>query len=640
MTISSIMRNPMITRITEMRQQLDELQRQLTTGQKAQTYGGLGTARSQSISFRSKISQLDAYSAAIDQVNTRITLVDTAMTRLDALPTDVRAAIDPNNYQVRLNGQTDGQSTATMALGEMVSLLNTQADGRYLMSGKTTDTRPVLSTEEILNGSGGKDGLKQVIGERWAADRGVAEADGSYMGRLSVSGGDASLTLAAPTLPSDSTSFAFTIAGASASGGGVSVTAGSGGSQVLGFTTGIADGDTIEVDLQDPDGNPASVTLTAGTDFEVGDSPSEAAANFAAALTTALAGFTAAGTDSEGNAVTRTGALAIGGESTVTLSRVNVSDVFGFKIAGANTTSERITTTNAADGLSSDIAFSDEVADGDEVTVALVNPDGTTSTITLTATNSTTPSDGFFSIGANGAATGVNFQSALTAAIKTKAATDLQAASACEASSEFFFSASSEHRTAARVDTSTSGGDLATATALTYDSTADTVQWYQGYNAKVDTADAATLPRADISARIDDGLTVNYGVRANEDGYATMMASLGVMAAVTFDSGVETDEARYAALAERVRDTLSFDGSNSGSSPSSIHAEVAVVGSLASDIGERQTANKSTYQELLDGVEGVDANEVAAQILTLQNNIEASYQTTSMLSQLSLLNYL
>jgi hypothetical protein len=43
---------------------------------------------------------------------------------------------------------------------------------------------------------------------------------------------------------------------------------------------------------------------------------------------------------------------------------------------------------------------------------------------------------------------------------------------------------------------------------------------------------------------------------------------------------------------------------------------------------------------MIDNTENISEAEVASQILALQNALQASYQTTSMLSQLSLTKYL
>ena len=58
------------------------------------------------------------------------------------------------------------------------------------------------------------------------------------------------------------------------------------------------------------------------------------------------------------------------------------------------------------------------------------------------------------------------------------------------------------------------------------------------------------------------------------------------------------------------------------------------------DAGARQTQNKAMLQNLVDQAETVSTDQVASEILALQTSLQASYQTTSMLSQLSLVKFL
>jgi hypothetical protein len=45
-------------------------------------------------------------------------------------------------------------------------------------------------------------------------------------------------------------------------------------------------------------------------------------------------------------------------------------------------------------------------------------------------------------------------------------------------------------------------------------------------------------------------------------------------------------------------------------------------------------------QDMLQGIEGVNQNQIGEDILTLQNNLSASMSVTARLAQLSLVNYL
>ena len=51
-------------------------------------------------------------------------------------------------------------------------------------------------------------------------------------------------------------------------------------------------------------------------------------------------------------------------------------------------------------------------------------------------------------------------------------------------------------------------------------------------------------------------------------------------------------------------------------------------------------ATKATLESSLDGVDTVSTEEVAAKLLSLQTQLQASYKVTSILSEMSLVNYL
>src|SRR6516225_2743679 len=75
---------------------------------------------------------------------------------------------------------------------------------------------------------------------------------------------------------------------------------------------------------------------------------------------------------------------------------------------------------------------------GDQVSFTFNEPDGTTDSIQLTATNAQPPPTGSFTIGATPAATAANLSAALNSSISTLANTSLLAASAVEAGDNFF----------------------------------------------------------------------------------------------------------------------------------------------------------------------------------------------------------
>lgn len=550
MSINSVLVSPNMSLLSTMREQLEDMQRQLATGQKAATYGTMGSGRTQSITFRSKISEISGYLQNTDVLNMRISLLDKAMSRLEDIPSEASAAIDPNTYNIDSTGTTTGQKGAKIALNEVIGLLNSEADGRYLMSGKTTDTKPVASMNEMLYGTGNKYGLQKVVAERYTADMGTGK-----LGRL---------------------------------------------------------------ELDNPVATPDTVTIT-----RQGTPPS---AEFGYKIASASA-------------------------STTDTSHIEVTKATGLDSAGKTV------------NTSYNVKFGSNLQAGDSVSLELENPDGTKSTVKLTATLTSPPGEGQFTIAQTAGtppsvdpdATAANFKARLNDSLTTETKTTFQAASMMRASETFFDTASGGKPQ--RVDADPNDNSLlATATGLRDGTDIDTVEWYTGYNATIDPNDSATSPRNDVTARVDSNINVGYGVRANEAAYANMVRSLAVMTVAEFDpkagtlgdtnattdaerqQNLKVEKARYSALASRVDGVLAFaDGSQK---PTDIHTEIAVSGNVAKSAAERQTNSKTTLEVMLSGVEGINKEELTAQILTLQTRMNASYTTTMMLNSLSLLNYM
>ena len=67
--------------LVDMRNQLDDLQRQLGTGKKSDTYAGLGLDRGLTVGLRSHLSAICGYQQTITQVGVRLDLMQTALTQ-------------------------------------------------------------------------------------------------------------------------------------------------------------------------------------------------------------------------------------------------------------------------------------------------------------------------------------------------------------------------------------------------------------------------------------------------------------------------------------------------------------------------------------------------------------------------------
>lgn len=312
-----------------------------------------------------------------------------------------------------------------------------------------------------------------------------------------------------------------------------------------------------------------------------------------------------------------------------TATSVNVADdvsPFGFKMASAASTLSGATVSGPTGSPASlSVGFTGVPSAGETFTLRLTLPDGTSENVTLTATSSATPGANEFTAGPTAAATAASFRTALTGAIGTLAGTSLTAASAVAASDDFFDADSSNppQRVA--------GPPFNTATAMTAGSASDTVIWYTG--------ETGTDPaRATATARIDQSLVVAYGVRGNEEGLRNLVKNVATLAAVTVSSTDPNAADLSQALNQRL--TASLNGSAGTQSVNDIAAELAGAQTSINAAKNRHQQTAATLGDFLQQVTGVTNEEVGAQILTLQTRMQASMQTTAMLFQTSLVNYL
>jgi flagellin-like hook-associated protein FlgL len=167
----------------DMRDKLNDLQRQLGTGKLSTSYAGLGLDRGLTIGLRSQLNSISGYQETITQVGVRLELMQTALSQVSSIAQQVKGLVLGSEFKLNGDTQTLGQKTSAGMLELLVASLDTNADGRYLFSGRTVDQVPVETTDHILNGDGLKAGLKQIIDERKQADLGA-----SGLGRLVISG--------------------------------------------------------------------------------------------------------------------------------------------------------------------------------------------------------------------------------------------------------------------------------------------------------------------------------------------------------------------------------------------------------------------------------------------------------------------
>jgi flagellin-like hook-associated protein FlgL len=485
--------------LVDMRNQLTDLQRQLATGKKSESYAGLGLDRGLTVGLRGHVSAIEGYQQSIGLVDVRLGVAQTALSNIAEVTRSSKIMTLQSKFVLNGGNQTTEQKTAFTQLDEVLGQLNVQAGDRWIFSGAAGDRPAAESTDHVMDGDGARAGLKQIIAERRLADLGAGG-----LGRLSIN---------APVAPATNV--------------------------------------TITEDAAPPFGMKlASVT-----------------SNLTGAIITGPAG--------------------------------------------------------APPSLDIDLAVNPN--DGDDIEIFFTLPDGSTESITLTATNSLTPGPNEFQIAGTATATRDNMNTILNGALSQLAGTSLAAASALAAGQDFFDIDSADPPM--RVV----GPPFDTAVAMVAGTSSNTVTWYTG---EAGTGSA----RATATARIDQSLVVNYGMRANEDALRITVQNIAVFAACTFSSGNPNAEGEYNALTQRVAAAL--NGVPGQQRIADIEAELAGAQTAMQAANERHDQTGAMMEDFLQRIEGAPKEEIGATLLALQTSLQATLQTTAMLMQTNLLNYI
>ncbi len=313
------------------------------------------------------------------------------------------------------------------------------------------------------------------------------------------------------------------------------------------------------------------------------------------------------------------------GSSTVSISQDAADSPFGFQLTSVSSSLTGATVTGptgAPPSISINLGYDPNV--GDSISFDLTLPGGSSQTITLQATTASPPGAGQFTIGADADATAANLQSALSGAVSNLADTALPAASATAAANNFF-------SIPPQVVDAGNPPDYATATSLTDGTAANTVFWYTG-------GDSSTPALQTATAQVGPSLTVDYGLQANDPAIVSLLANVAVLAATTYSTSDTNAQASYQALCQSVSTNLA--GQSGTQSISDIEAQIADAQTTVQNATTVNTQTQNTLQDMLQGFEGVNENQIGEQILTLQNTLSASMSVTARLAQLSLVNYL
>jgi hypothetical protein len=396
-------------------------------------------------------------------------------------------------------------------------------------------------------------------------------------------------------------------------------------------------GDQINFTFNLPDGTTTSVQLTATStspaptgSFTIGATPTATAANLSAALTSAIG--TAAGT-SLAAASDVAAANEFFESPPMRVSPYTDAAFSGTAANNNNTTPAPISGTTllsgasgpASNSLSSGFSAGDTITvDGQTLTFVAAGASGNNQ-INVTDNVSTLLSKIDALSGNTGAGTtpsSVSAGGAIT--LHTGTASDLSITSTDGAALAALGLGGGV--TQARATTA-----LGSAVALEAGTAANTVTWYTG-------GTGPGSARASLTARVDQSQTVQYGVQANETAISTILQNVALLAAVTTSPTNTNGSAQIQALSQRVTQNLTSQPGQQ--SIQDIESDFANAQATMKDVSARQTQAQASLQSMVTSTETVSPDLVASQILALQTNLQASYQTTSMLAQLDLVKYL
>ncbi len=601
--------------------QLTQLQSQLTTGKLSTTYAGMGANEGFAIAARAQLSDISAFSDTMSNINTDIGVANTGLQSMVDIGNTVVNSASSSAQTLNSAGQTIGQQTANSQLSSMLGILNMQAGDRYLFSGSAINTPSVASVDDILNGTTTQAGLKQVISERQQADLGA-----NGLGRLvitsptptsvqvgeDVAGSPFGLKLSAVS----STLTGATVTGPSGSPAAISVDLG---------PTNPNNGDTFNVAFNLPDGTSQSIQLTASSatpppagSFAIGATSTATAANLNAALTSAIS--TLANTTLVAASAIEAGNDFFNTAGTATGSVVNNKAAVPAPITGATALSGAANT----DSLSTNFAPGDTITvNGTPITFVAAGAAGNQLNVTDSVQTLLSKIDSI---------TGTSTPSTIHGGVITLHTDNASSLSVTSSNAAAFAALGFPATATATVPPLRVGSvPFATATSLVSGTPANTVAWYTGES-------GPGSARASATARVDQSVTVQYGIRANEPAIRSQLQALAVFAAVTTSPTNPNAALQVQALSQRVAQNLAPQPGQQ--TIEDIQSDLSTAQVTMSNAQSRQTQAKGTLQSIVDQAESASPDQVASEILALQTSLQASYQTTAMLSQLTLTKYL
>jgi flagellar hook-associated protein 3 FlgL len=624
MSINSVSSSsPLALAILNLNNQMTTLSTQLASGEKSTSYAGMGVNEGFAIAARSQLASISAFTDTMTNVNTMISAANNALQSLSSIGGQVQNSAGETAATLDSTGQTIAQQNASAELASMVGILNTPAGDHYLFSGTAIGTPATVPVDQMINGTTTQAGLKTLIAER-------AQADGTTgTGRLAISNPAATPTVVSVAEDAAGSPFGLKLSTVSSSLTGATVTGPSGSPPGVSIALGATNpnpGDQVSFTFNLPDGTTASVQLTATTttpapagSFTIGTDPTATAGNLNTALNSAIG--TLAGTTLVAASAVAAGDNFFNTASVATGSVVKNQATPPTAITGATALQSG---GSGTDSLNPGFAVGDTITvNGTPITFVANGATGNEVNITDSAqtllskidsiTGTATPST------IDGGAIEIHTDDAASLSITSTPSTALAALG---------FSGTTV--TAPQPPLRVSGSPLSSATSLVNGS-ANTVSWYTGNS-------GPGSARASSTARVDSSITVQYGAQANEAAIRSQLQSIAVFSAFSTSPTGTNSATAIGALSQRIATNLTPQPGQQ--TIQDIQSNFAAAQTVMKDATARQTQTQTLLQNMVDTTETVSTQQVATEILALQTSLQASYQTTSMLAQLTLTKYL
>ena len=121
---------------------LSDLQLQVATGKKSQTYSGLDLDVSRLTNLKNDLAKSQQYVDNIDTVTKRLNFMEFGLEQIDGIARDMRSLIR-NSLNGNAADTNNLQELAQQYLDQVTEIMNLRDDSRYLFAGGKTDTKPV-----------------------------------------------------------------------------------------------------------------------------------------------------------------------------------------------------------------------------------------------------------------------------------------------------------------------------------------------------------------------------------------------------------------------------------------------------------------------------------------------------------------